>query len=245
MSLITLSHVTHVSQETVKKHLASLNSYERKVYEHGDLVKEYPSTEDEPFALTGTYEIPTNWPVFWNALDEVSVKDREIDTDNSSCIHDKYSVSEIISKAIQIYKNSGYYKKAKKVIDDKILAEKEEAESLRRNVPEITARYDVLEKELREVEATLFAYQKRMRDIKDSVARLDKEVSEKTLPKWLKNTVEAIRHITLADYNVSHKRWSEPARPLRLSDFTEAQRADGTADRDILAQMRELVNKGF
>ena len=244
MSLITLSHVTHVSEKTVKDYLASINSYERRVYANGDVVKEYPSTLDAPFALTGIYEIPVNWPIFWTALDNVSSND--VVEENGHSLNNKImSVSEFIRNAIGEYKMSSYYQNAKKVILDKQEAEKQEAESLRRNVPEITARYDVLEKELREVEATLFAYQKHLRNIKASVTRIDKMVDERNMPKWLKSDMSDLRTEVLYHYDVSGKRWERPPKALRLSDFTEAERADGTAERQILEQTTLLVNKGF
>lgn len=249
MSLITLSHTTNISQDDIKKFLVTVNSYERKIYKNGDLVKEYPSTLDEPFALTGIYQIPTNWPVFWNALDEVSSAKTDISTHYN--LDDKcQTVANFISDAIRQYKKSNYYKMAKEKIDDRLKAEAEEAERVRHDVPAITARYETLEKEYKQLQETLLSYKQHLRSIKAAVYYLDKNVDEKNMPKWLKKDVGHLRYEALKSFDYNPKRtppcwWDAPPNALRLSNFTEAQKADGTADRDILAQMVELVNKGF
>jgi hypothetical protein len=249
MSLITLSHTTNISQDDIKKFLVTVNSYERKIYEFGDLVKEYPSTLDEPFALTGTYEIPTNWPVFWNALDEVSSAKTDISTHynlDSSC----HTVAEFISDAIRKYKKSVYYQKAKEAKEAEAKAVKDEAERVRQDVPAITARYETLEKEYKKLQEILLSYKQHLRSIKSTVYYLDREVGEKNLPKWLKKDVGHLRYEALKSFNYNPNSrnpcsWEASPNPLRLSDFSEAQIADGTADREMLAQKEELVNMGF
>jgi hypothetical protein len=252
MSLITLSHVTHISQDDIKKYLLNVNSHERNVYQHGELIRQYPSSLDEPFALTGIYEIPTNWNVFWLCLDEASKIVTTVENSTSYLVekYQYHTISDSVSNAIKKYKKSAYYQKAKDAYEARLKAEKQEAERVRQDVPAITARYETLEKEHQELKMVLLSYQTHLRSIKEEVANLDKEVAEKNLPKWLKKDVESLRFTALKHYyqnpiDFKYSRWEAPPDAIRLSNFTDAQKADGTVENSIYEQMRELVNKGF
>jgi len=122
--------------------------------------------------------------------------------------------------------------------------------SLRQDIPAITARYDTLEKEHKQLLEALDAYKHHLRLIKKGVSHLDKNVAEKNLPKWLKSEVEDLRYNALKSFDYNPERlhrcwWDAPPNALRRSEFSEAQQLDGTADREIYAQMTELINKGF
>lgn len=243
-----MRHSTRINQSVIKNYLVAMNSYERKVYERGELVKEYVSTLDEPFALTGVYEIPTNWPVFWASLDEVC--ETEATADNSTPLESRYmTVSDVIKEAIKQYKKSDYYKNAKKAIDDARAALAAEEERLRQDIPAITARYDTLEKEHIEMVDTVDDYKRHLRDIKGQMASLEERVAESNLPKWLKEETRAVRDCALMSYNrpsgSSRGHWTWPETPLRLSGFSQAQIADGTAKREIHEQTVRIVNHGF
>lgn len=247
--IIFTGRCVSITQDDVKKFLVKHNDYERKVYDkNGDLVKEYVSTLDEPFTLTGIYEIPVYWPAFWNALDMVTT--RSISYSDLPLSYKPDSPAEIIVSGIYEYKKSAYYKERKKAKEDALAAAAAEAERVRRDVPAITLEYEAMKKERDELEEKLLSYKQHLRSIKERVSSIDRDVAARNLPKWLKESVENLRYYALMtfDYN-PHSRtrpwWSAPPKALRLSDFSEAQKADGTADRDILAQMTELVNKGF
>ena len=108
--------------------------------------------------------------------------------------------------------------------------------------------YEKLKKERDELAKDLDNCKEHLRDIKGQVSSFHTRIAKSNLPKWLKYDVENIHDIAMSYYTgipgASHGFRFAP-NPPRYTDFSQIEKADGTADKVIREYEYKWINHGF
>jgi len=108
--------------------------------------------------------------------------------------------------------------------------------------------YDKLKKERDDLAKELDNYKEHLRNIKCQVSSFHSKISTIKLPKWLMYGAENIKDVVMSYYTGrpgSSHGFTFPPYPPHLTDFSEAEQADGTAAKAIRDYTYRWVNYGF